>query len=82
MDEVRAKWEELRLLLCEAQAVSEELATAFRASQPRPLNTDWGSPDRVNWRRYWDRYSELDYDLWQAYCHANQIPVWTEFEQS
>jgi len=81
MDEVRAKWEELRLLLCEAQAVSEELAVALRAVQPS-VDMPWDSADRMAWRKWWDNYTELDYDLWQAYCHAHQAPVWAEFDLS
>lgn len=74
MDEVREKWEELRLLLCVAQQMSEELAAALRAVQPLPVGTAWSASDRLEWRTWWDKYTELDYDLWQAYCHGHQAP--------
>lgn len=81
MDEVRARWEELRLLLCQAQELSEGLAVALSAIQPS-TDTPWDSADRMAWRRWWDAYTELDYDLWQAYVHGHQAPGDAEFDLS
>jgi len=79
MDEVRGRWEVLRLTLIQAQAASEALSAALLEAKP-DTDRPWDSASRMAWRSWWDKYSELDYDLWQAYCHGFQAPVWAEFD--
>lgn len=77
MDEVREKWEELRLLLMSAQQASVALLVALENA--RPDKEFFYGDEYQAWLAWADKHTELDYDLWGAYCHAHQAP-WRESE--
>jgi len=75
MDEVREKWEALRLLLVSAQQASVSLLVALENA--RPDKEFFYGDEYQAWLLWADKHTELDYDLWQAYSHAHQAP-WRE----
>lgn len=80
MDEVRRQWEELMLLLQDAQERSEKLGIALQ--EVRPVEVPWDDANRMAWRTWWDTYCQLDIHLWNAYCRVHQAPQWAEFDLS